>query len=290
MTDDDRLTTVEMAHFAARGFHLMEGVVPDALNEAFLDEVSRGVPEASPAGTKLSQAYPHSVLREVLAVPRVLGGIESLVGPEPLFDHQGVHFAAPTKAFEGSGLRLVSQFTHQDSTIDTRLQFDVQLMYYPQEVTPEMGGTRYVPGSHLRIVNEASIARYQNIKGQRKVVCPAGTVLFVHMGLWHGGELNHSDTTRFMLKVRLNPQVRQRRLWNTADLDPAMSEPRVIFDPRTKHDPNDVQSILTKPERWFELDTGRLEYLNRIRLWRFLLGDDSFDAHYWLSRLENTPS
>ena len=30
-----------------------------------------------------------------------------------------------------------------------------------------------------------------------------------------------------------------------------------------------------------------LEYLNRIRLWRYLLGDDSFDADYWLTRVEN---
>jgi hypothetical protein len=32
-----------------------------------------------------------------------------------------------------------------------------------------------------------------------------------------------------------------------------------------------------------------LEILNRIKFWRFLTGDDNFDAHYWLTRLENMP-
>jgi len=41
------------------------------------------------------------------------------------------------------------------------------------------------------------------------------------------------------------------------------------------------------PEPWFEQDTGRLEFVNRIRLWRHLSGDPTFDADYWLGRLEN---
>jgi len=49
-------------------------------------------------------------------------------------------------------------------------------------------------------------------------------------------------------------------------------------------------AILCTPEPWFEFDTDQLEFVNRIKLWRFLLGDDDFDAHYWLSRLENEPA
>jgi hypothetical protein len=48
--------------------------------------------------------------------------------------------------------------------------------------------------------------------------------------------------------------------------------------------------ILCHPEPWFEFDTGRLEFVSRVRLWRHLTGDPDFDAHYWLSRLENDPS
>ena len=41
------------------------------------------------------------------------------------------------------------------------------------------------------------------------------------------------------------------------------------------------------PEPWFEQDTGRLEYINRIKLWRYISGDPEFDADYWMTRVEN---
>ena len=122
------------------------------------------------------------------------------------------------------------------------------------------------------------------------MVCPAGTLLFLHHGIWHGGGSNSGDAERYMLKIRLCPQVRQKRLWNTADLDEAHFKQRPIFwsDPHRAQDP--VQEILMSTQPWFEADTGRLELLNRIRFWRYLLGDDRFDADYWLTRIENEPA
>ena len=40
----------------------------------------------------------------------------------------------------------------------------------------------------------------------------------------------------------------------------------------------------------FEQASGRLEIVNRIKLWRFLTGDETFDVNYWLGRLENQPA
>ncbi|MEM7015820.1 MAG: phytanoyl-CoA dioxygenase family protein [Pseudomonadota bacterium] len=177
--------------------------------------------------------------------------------------------------------------THQDSTIDPRKAFDVQLMYFPHDVTPEMGGTRFVPGTHLRIVSEAAIGRYQNISGQRHVVCKAGTMLFMHMGIWHGGGLNQSERVRYMFKIRLCPTEKQVRLWDDSDLTEAHFEQRPIFWTNPTYEVDPIHKILTTSEKWFEYDTGRLEYLNRIRFWRYLLGDETFDADYWVTRVEN---
>ena len=163
-------------------------------------------------------------------------------------------------------------------------------MYFPQKTTREMGGTYFLPGSHLRKVNEASISRYQNIVGTKHAVCEAGTIFAMHMGIWHGGGFNASGEQRLMYKIRLNPTVRQRRLWNTDDLTEETGAPQPIFSPAHPYDEDDVQTILCQSEPWYEIDTARLEYLNRIRLWRFLLGDDGFDAHYWMTRIENRPS
>ena len=92
-----------------------------------------------------------------------------------------------------------------------------------------------------------------------------------------------------MFKIRLNPQVRQLRLWNTDDLNEDYKAHREIFAGK-KVDENDIQHILSRQEPWFENATGRLEIVNRIKMWRFLTGDETFDVHYWLTRLENMPN
>ena len=74
-----------------------------------------------------------------------------------------------------------------------------------------------------------------------------------------------------MFKLRLNPMVKQTRLWDTTDVD----DPEVIKALNTNHG-------------WYGNEV-RLEYVNRIKFWRFLTGNDAFDMGYWLSRLENIP-
>ncbi len=301
------LSTLEMATFAARGFLRLDEAVPEYLNRAFLEQVHH-VPAAEvssirqhyrrimagsaipaiPAGTPLADAYPQgSPVAGVLALPRVRGAIASLVGNQPAFDHHFLHVTYPPAFYRAEGREPVSQPYHQDSTIDPRRAFDIQLMYFPHQVAADMGGTRFLPGSHLRLVSEAAIARYQNIRGQQHVVCAAGTVLIMHHGIWHGGGLNRSDRLRYMFKIRLCPREPQHRLWNTDDSEGPDPGQRPIFWTGSRADDDSVAAILTRREPWFEQDTERLEYLNRIRLWRYLTGDDGYDADYWLTRIEN---
>lgn len=301
------LDSTDMATFAARGFLRLDGVVPEALNQQFLNDIGHvdeseisspldhygrvmgrsAIPVVN-AGEPFHQAYPDdSALKKIVSLPQVAGAIKSLVGAEPVFDHHFLHMTFPPVFYKNSTSPQIAQHTHQDSTIDPRSTFDIQIMYFPHAVDKEMGGTRFVPGTHLRIVSEAAISRYQNIRGQQHMVCEAGTLLFVHMGIWHGGGLNLSDKIRYMFKIRLAPTEKQQCLWDLSDLPKGHFQQRPIYwmSPQQNNDP--IHQILTKPEKWFEADTGRLEYINRIRFWRYLLGDDSFDADYWLTRIEN---
>ena len=149
-------------------------------------------------------------------------------------------------------------------------------------------GTLLLPGSHFRRVNEMDVAAYQNMRGQIPMVCKAGSLLALHHGIWHCGRQNQTDRRRYMFKLRLNPAVRQLRLWNTDDLDADYNDAREIYTTGARD--NGVQDILSRREPWFEAASGRLEIVNRIKLWRFLTGDDDFDVHYWLGRLENIPA
>lgn len=301
-----KLNSKQMAQFAAEGYLRFDAAVPEALNQKFLAEIgapahedpsgvdhpmahyakvmtSSAIPVVSP-GTKLSEAYPtESALSDLMQLPIVSGAIESLVGSAPIFDHHFLHITFPPEFYEGKQQK--AQHYHQDSTIDPRQAFDVQLMYFPHNVTEDMGGTRFLPGSHHRIVSEAAIGRYQNIVGQQRMTCPAGTLLFLHMGIWHGGGLNLSERMRYMFKIRLNPGERQARLWDTSDLGNEHYQQRPIFWTGGQQG-DEIHQILMKPAPWFEADTGRLEMINRVKFWRYLLGDPSFDADYWLSRLE----
>ncbi len=130
-----------------------------------------------------------------------------------------------------------------------------------------------------------ALGRYQNIVGQQHMVCEAGTLLFLHHGVWHGGGVNTSDDTRYMFKVRMHASGSQLRGWNLEDT-PQPNAQRAIFFRKSAPEKGTVETILTTPEPWFEQDTGRLEYVNRIKLWRYLTDDASYDADYWLTRLE----
>ena len=259
------LTSVQMAQFVASGAVRMDAVVPDEMNRRAIEVLKSGIP-AVPYGTPLSEAFVESeFVQELLDLPAVAGAIYSLVGPEPTVDHHAVHVR---KAHEGEAQKL-----HGDAIIDVRTDaFDMQLMYYPQEVTLEMGGTLSVPGSHLRRINESDTGRYQNLLGQTRLVCPAGTVVFLHHGIWHAGRRNSSDIDRYMFKIRFNPTVRQVRLWDLDDLD----------DP-------EVARALDQGFPWYEYATGRLEKYNRILLWQALTGDDTYDPEYWVTRVSNRP-
>ncbi|MET7617763.1 phytanoyl-CoA dioxygenase family protein [Streptomyces sp. NPDC005408] len=260
------LSSVRMARFVAYGSLRLDAVVPQEMNDRAIEVLDEGIPEV-PFGTPAEEAFPEgSFARRLIELPPVEGALRSLVGPAPTVDHHAVHIREPR---EGNAQPL-----HGDAIIDVRPDaFDVQLMYYPHEVTAEMGGTLSVPGSHLRRTNESDTGRYQNLRGQTRLTCPAGTVVLLHHGLWHGGRRNDSATRRYMFKIRFNPTVPQVRLWDTGDLaDPAVAE----------------ELSTTFP--WYEHATGRLEIHNRVRLWRALTGDDSFDIDYWATRVDNRPT
>lgn len=258
------LTSKQMAQFVADGFLRFDELVPDTLNSQVRAEMDqRDIPREN-AGAPFNDIWPDSAVGQVFRLPEIQGVIQSLVGANPLYDHHAVHTVPANQA--------TGQIWHADAIIDTRLHFDIQFFYFVHDTPREMGGTMILPGSHYRRISESDIARYQNFVGQLPVVCKAGSLVVVHHGMWHCAQPNHTEKIRYMFKLRLNPTVRQIRLWNTDDID----------DPK-------ISGILSANHGWYG-NEERLEQVNRIKFWRFLTGDDSFDNHYWLSRLENEPA
>ncbi|MEZ5569909.1 MAG: phytanoyl-CoA dioxygenase family protein [Halioglobus sp.] len=291
---DHRLTTEEMAGFVANGFLRFDALIPDEINLPVIDELRLleaqkinlivGLPAGDegpsrPASlTPLSQCYPApSHLGALLQLPQVQGIIESLVGPDPLFDHDFVH-----RLPAGSGYR---QHLHVDAVIDSDdPAFDIQLFYFPQAVAPGAGGTRFVPGTHLRRTRAEGVSRYQQMLGEHQYSGTAGTLLVFHHGLWHAGQPNPGEIDRWMYKIRLNPRVSQARRWNMADFERMQNDASDHTFAQMRHD--SVAQILRTLQPWQKGHEGRYEQMQRARLWRYLSDDPGFDVDYYHTRLE----
>ncbi len=261
------LTSVQMANFVSDGLLVFHDLVPDEINREVMRELDHKLINFGyePQGQPLGNLWRESEgIGAMIRMPQVQGIIQSLLGPDCLYDHHCPHRVSPG--------HLEGQIWHADAIIDVRQHFDIQLFYYPHDTPREMGGTMFLPGSQFRRIHESDIGRYQNFLGQLPVVCKAGTLVVGHHGLWHCAQPNLTDQLRYMFKIRLNPTVRQLRLWNTDDLD----------DPQ-------IPGILFRNHKWYGND-DRLEYANRIKFWRFLTGNEKYDANYWLTRIENMPA
>ena len=299
----DRLSTAQMAQFVAEGFLRFDGLVPPSLNEAALAEMKRmapaklgralaglGIAPAAPSTldeelpeslTPLSACYPApSALGEMLRLPKVAGLITSLLGPDPSFDHDFIHHI-PAGARAG-------QHLHVDAVVDSPAPaFDIQLFYFPEAVAPGAGGTRFVPGSHLRRTRAEGVARYQRILGEEQFSGPAGTVLVFHQGLWHAGQPNPSAQDRWMYKIRLNPRVRQVKQWDLSDFETLHNDPR---DHTFAHPRGDsVAQIFRRMAPWQKGHEARYEQMQRARLWRYLSGDSTFDVDFYFTRMALRP-
>ncbi len=278
MADAVLLTSKQVAAFVADGFLRFDAIVPPAICAAVLQELSDGgppssfgAPPASPArtwpGRRLAGLYRDwPGLASMIELPAVAGIVQSLLGPDALYDHHYAHVIAANQRW--------SQPWHADAILDPRrTAFDIQLFFFLHDTPRETGGTMILPGSHLRRVNEAAIARYQNFVGQAATVCPAGSLLVCHHGIWHCGQPNLTSRPRTMFKLRLGPAGPQRLSWNTADLDDVQAN-------------GEVGRILSRDHKWYGHEV-RLEIVNRIRLWRALTGNARFDVDSWLTRFEN---
>ncbi len=283
---DHRLTTRQMAEFVTNGCLRFDAIVPDEINQRALAEMAElefgrftsDGPKPPETGTPLSQCYPPpSAIGEFLRLPEVAGVITSLVGSEPTFDHDWSHHIV---AGDRRGQPL-----HVDAVVDSDDPgFDIQLYWFPHEVAAGEGGTRFVPGSHLRRVRSDSLARYQHIVGEEHFVGPAGTVLVFHHALWHAGQPHRGESDRWMHKVRLNPTQPQVLLWNTDDLAELHNSPTDHVFATMAED--SVAHIFRTMHPWHGVAESRHEQTNRARLWRYLTDDPSYDVDFYLGRLE----
>ena len=182
------LTDDEVATFIIRGYHLIETDFLPGFNEAIYAELEAlsenpgdGILDRVP---KLHQVYDDC---------RVKGTLVSLLGERcQMHSHRHCHMNRP-------GSR--SQAWHQDG-VNVRHHHTqlVLAMYYPQEVTADLGPTVVMPGTHFRNAPTDQLSTYANFREQVTLTVKAGTVAITHYDIWHAAMRNQGNRTRYMLK------------------------------------------------------------------------------------------
>ncbi len=189
MTDQDfLLSDAEVAQFIVNGYHMVEPTLADGLNESIARQLD-GL-DSNP-GDAITEAIPE--LWQVLEHPQIRGVLVSLLGADfEIQPHRHWHCKQPGSA---------AMQWHQDSTNKRDLRLNRFLgLYYPRDVTPDMGPTVIVPGTQYRNAPTDRMATYTNIRGQVPLTVKAGTVAFTHYDLWHGTAANRSAMPRHMIK------------------------------------------------------------------------------------------
>jgi hypothetical protein len=252
------LNAEQMAQFVTNGYLQLNDLIPTELNDTVLNDMIKWKGSTEDRGYNDAFWKDCESVRTVFELPQVKGVLNSLVGMNPRYDHTYLHMTPPNTN------KPQAYHWHQDGSLDIRIfSFDVQIFYFPQEVTNEMGATGILPGSHMRKVSTGSTSRYKNIVGQKQVAGKAGQLVFMHHNMWHTAMPNISDKPRFMFHLRFNPRQEQRNLFN-----------------KEGYRDEEIRKIIMGPHHPWHGNEDRTEQVMRALLWRYVTGDDEIDFSF----------
>lgn len=251
------LSDVDVAKFITTGYHLVEPELPAGLNEniaAQLDALDHN------PGDAITETVPE--LLQVLEHPQVQGALTSLLGADyEVQPHRHWHCKQPHSGHMN---------WHQDglNNRDTLINRFLGL-YYPTDITPDMGPTMIVPGTQFRNAPTDRMAHYTNIRGQLPLTVKAGTIAFTHYDLWHGTAANRSEKKRHMIKFLFRrTRDNEQPSWNH---DVENSSKATNWDSRAAaEDPNNILTF-ANPLKVSQSDHYKERAIRRQN-WNYLLG------------------
>lgn len=169
------MTDLEIINFCRTGYLMLPGVVPEVVNKQVIEYLEHVDSSHEPTPIVGESFF----LDEVLMNKEAAGAVRSLLGrnftlPLIISNHRGpLPYEKP-------------QDWHRDGgTIYTSALEYLQVFYYPEECTEEMGPTVLLPGSHFMRNKTPMMAHLGSIKGTVSTAAPAGTIFLTVYGIWH---------------------------------------------------------------------------------------------------------
>lgn len=113
----------------------------------------------------------------------------------------------------------------------------IRVLYYLDDLTPEISPFRVVPRSHLSMHADANpYKRYESHPEERMVPVKAGSAVLINHRVFHGNFPNTGSRSREMLAIAYRPAwagpVSEVAAWNQEDLDRLPESVRFVFGNR----------------------------------------------------------
>lgn len=192
-TEPRLLNDEQMRDFLANGYLLLNSELPPEFHQTLFERFEKivGADNDDNPGNNLLPVVPE--LQLVFDGPVVKGALTSVLGENYLMHpHRVLHDNPP-----GTD----AQVWHHDSywgykrKVHNHHPWWVMIMYYPQEIFPDIGPTGVIPGSQciaqrLEDIDQMGLAASGN----------AGTCMMIHYDIWHRKMKNLTNLKRFMTK------------------------------------------------------------------------------------------
>ena len=172
--------------------------------------------------------------------PPTLAFLRELFGDEVIFMHYG--YARSEPGHPGISLHADGQpYGSQIFGFEGSCPVLVRVLYYLDDLIPEVSPFRVVPRSHLSLHAEGNpYKRYTDHPEEVMVPAQAGSAVLIHHRVFHGNFPNVGDYAREMLAIAYRPAwagpIDEVPAWDDQDLETLPGNIRPLFAARnTRH-------------------------------------------------------
>jgi len=180
------------------------------------------------------------LVTDLIAHPPTISFLHELFGEEIIF--MSYAYARSEPGHPGISLHADGQpYGSQIFGFEGSCPYVVRVLYYLDDLTPEVSPFRVVPRSHLAMHADANpYKRYESHPEEVMVPVKAGSAVLINHRVFHGNFPNTGSRAREMLAIAYRPAwagpISEVSSWNPADLDALPSAVRTLFaDRNTRH-------------------------------------------------------
>jgi len=224
-------------------------VLPDLLTSAQIAQLKAATVQLNTFGLDYSdkqQVRPKvqfvgGAITDLIAHPPTIAFLQTLFGDEIVF--MSYAYARSEPGHPGISLHTDGQpYGSQIFGYEGSCPFLVRVLYYLDDLTPEISPFRVVPRSHLSFHTDANpYKRYAAHPEEVMVTATAGSAVLINHKVFHGNFPNVGANLREMLAIAYRPAwagpvVQQVEAWNPDDLATLPDAVRPFFiDRNTRH-------------------------------------------------------